>query len=96
MAADARLDRLDGMALLILFVFVLVLCVVASFLEDAAERDRAYALAEESPPASPRRAKAPGAHRAPGALKEQPRARERSPIWRTQHAEHARLQDAAM
>ena len=90
MVADARLDRLDGMALLILFVFVLVLCVVASFLEDAAERDRAYELAEESPPASPRRAKAPAA------LREQPRARERSPIWRTQHAERARLQDAAM
>jgi hypothetical protein len=93
MVADARLDRLDGMALLILFVFVLVLCVVASFLEDAAERDRAYALAEESPPASPRRAKAPAALRE---LREQPRARERSPIWRTQHAERARLQDAAM
>jgi Na+-transporting methylmalonyl-CoA/oxaloacetate decarboxylase gamma subunit len=85
MGAGARLDRIDGMALLVLFVFMLVLCVVASFMEDAAERERPYELAEEarSPPASPRRAKAP-------------RARERSPIWRALHAERARLQDAAM
>jgi len=83
MGAGARLDRIDGMALLVLFVFMLVLCVVASFMEDAAERERPYELEARSPPASPRRAKAP-------------RARERSPIWRAQHAERARLQDAAM
>jgi hypothetical protein len=66
---------------------VLVLCVVSSCLEDAAEDERdshrAYHLAEEreSPAASPRPPR---------------RARERSPIWRTLRAEQARLQDAAL
>ena len=78
----AQLDGIDGMALLFLFVIVLVLCVVASCLEAAAESrpDGTYALAQGTPPASPRR-KAP------------PRARERSPIWRTQRAEQARQEE---
>jgi len=76
----ARLDSVDALALLFLFVIVLALCVVSSCIEDKADSNGMLALAEKTPPTSPRRR----------ALS---RARERSPIWRSQQAEVARQEE---
>ena len=82
-AADgsARLDgtRLDVMALLFLFAVILVLCVLASCLEDeqAGAVARAYEERYEERHEEPRYDE-----RAPGGPRQQRCARARSPIWR--------------